>query len=238
MSELNIYGAVNGNTETEYPKGDANGSASGASTIPKDDYASVEVFAGDDLHYQTMNPKVTQAIRVVIDYCAMGRGAKKRRTDARLWDIHTRAVRMTAQNVGEEDITNVRTVLGANGIHAANMMGIDVDAMGFRALRGIRMRPREQRERKDSVYPIGEGEKQKAKKMSKKKGLQGAHDGTRTHVGMSKRLDLVIKEQEGTSHQATLVIGGITFINTGTRYGYGQHTHSKGISAQPTELRL
>jgi hypothetical protein len=49
-------------------------------------------------------------------------------------------------------------------------------------------------------------------------------------------LDLIIKEQEGTSHQAALVIGGINFINTGT--GYGQYAHSKGISAQPTELRL
>jgi hypothetical protein len=65
MSELNICSAVNGNTETEYPKSDTNGSLSGASTIPKDNYASVEVFAGDDLRYRNMNPKVTQAIRVV-----------------------------------------------------------------------------------------------------------------------------------------------------------------------------
>jgi hypothetical protein len=49
----------------EYPKGDGNGSLSGASKIPKDAYASVEVFAGDDLHYQTMNPRAIQAIRVV-----------------------------------------------------------------------------------------------------------------------------------------------------------------------------
>ena len=53
---------------------------------------------------------------------------------------------------------------------------------------------------------------------------------------MSKRLDLVIKDQEGTSHQATPVIGGINVINTGI--GYGQYAHSKGISAQPTELHL
>ena len=49
VSELNIYGAVNGDTETGYPKGDTNGSLSDASTIPTDDHASVEVFAGDDL---------------------------------------------------------------------------------------------------------------------------------------------------------------------------------------------
>ena len=170
MSELNIYGAVNGNTETEYPKGDTNGSLSDASTIQKDDYASVEVFAGDDLHYQTMNPKVTQAIRVVKEYCAMGRGAKKAE-DGRQALEHTRAVRMTAQNVGEGDIKNVRTVLGANDIHAANMMDIDIDAMGFRARRGIRMRPREQRERKR--FRISDRRRRKAKskkKKSKKKG--------------------------------------------------------------------
>jgi hypothetical protein len=41
---------------------------------------------------------------------------------------------------------------------------------------------------KDFVYPIGDGEKQKAKNIVQK---EGAHDGTRTHVGMSKRLDLI-----------------------------------------------
>ena len=51
--------------EMGYPKGDGNGILSDASTIPKDGCASVEVFAGDDLHYQTMNPEVKQAIRVV-----------------------------------------------------------------------------------------------------------------------------------------------------------------------------
>jgi hypothetical protein len=40
---------------------------------------------------------------------------------------------------------------------------------------------------RDPVYPIGDGEKQKAKNCPK----EGAHDGTRTHVGMSKRLDLI-----------------------------------------------
>jgi hypothetical protein len=172
MSESNIYGAVNGNTETGYPKSDANGSLSpGASTTPKDDCASVgEVFAGDDLHYQTMNPKVTQAIRVVKEYCAVGRGAKKAEDGHQALE-HTRAVRMTAQNVGEEDIKNVRTVLGANDIHAANMMDIDVDAMGFRTLRGIRMRPQGAEREKKIPYIRSEKEKgKKQKKMSKKEG--------------------------------------------------------------------
>ena len=41
---------------------------------------------------------------------------------------------------------------------------------------------------KYSVYPIGDGERQKAKTAVQK---EGAHDGTRTHVGMSERLDLI-----------------------------------------------
>ena len=38
---------------------------------------------------------------------------------------------MTAYNIGEGDIKNVRTVLCANDICAANMMDVDVDAMGI-----------------------------------------------------------------------------------------------------------
>jgi hypothetical protein len=117
----------------EYPKGDGNGSLSDAPTIPKGGCASVGVFAGDDLHYQTMNPKVIQAIRVVKWCCAMGRGAKKAE-DGRQALERTRAVRMTAQNIGEGDIKNVRAVLCTNDIYAANMMDIDIDAMRSRAL--------------------------------------------------------------------------------------------------------
>jgi hypothetical protein len=65
-----------------------------------------------------------------------------------------------------------------------------------------------------SVYPIGDGEKKRKKARSTDK--KGAHDGTRNHVGMSKRLDLHSKEQESTGHQAALVIGGINLINTRT----------------------
>jgi hypothetical protein len=42
---------------------------------------------------------------------------------------HTRAVRMTAYSIGEEDIQIVRTALAANGIYAANV--VDIDAMGI-----------------------------------------------------------------------------------------------------------
>jgi hypothetical protein len=141
---------------------------------------------------------------------------------------------MTAQNVGEEDIKNVWAVLGANDIHAANMMDIDIDAMGFRGLKGIRMRPREQRERKR--FRISDRRRRKAKSKKKCPKRRGPRWDSNPRGYMSKGLDLLIKEQEGTNHQATLVIGGIHFINTGI--GYGQYAHSKGISAQPTELRL
>jgi hypothetical protein len=52
---------------------------------------------------------------------------------------------------------------------------------------------------------------------------------------MSKGLDLVIEEKEGTSHQATLVIGGIQVINTGIRYGQWPPKHSKGMGSQRGE---
>ena len=98
---------------------------------------------------------------------------------------------MTAQMLERGGYKNVRIVWGANDIHAANMMDIDIDAIGFRALRGIRRRPREQRERKRfCIDCISDGRRIKAKRKEKIVQKEGAHDGTRTHVGMSKRLDL------------------------------------------------
>jgi hypothetical protein len=110
---------------------------------------------------------------------------------------------MTAQNIGEGDIKNVRGVLCTNDIYAANMMDIDIDAMRFRALRGIRMRPMDQRER--NRFRISDRRRRKAKSQklvqSKKRGPRW-DSNPRGYVGTSKRLDLVIKDQEGTSHQA------------------------------------
>jgi hypothetical protein len=48
-----------------------------ASTIPQDDDEARGEFTGDVIHYQTTNPEVTRAIRVVKGRCAIGRGAKK-----------------------------------------------------------------------------------------------------------------------------------------------------------------
>jgi hypothetical protein len=79
MSELNIYGAVNGNTVTGYPKSDNNGGVSDASTstIPKDadHLAGGADGAGDP--YQISNPQLDRAIAVVREHCAIGRESKK-----------------------------------------------------------------------------------------------------------------------------------------------------------------
>jgi hypothetical protein len=97
---------------------------------------------------------------------------------------------------------NVRTAGGTDGIYAANMTDIDIDAIGFRALRGIRRRPREQRERKRfCIDCISDGRRIKAKRKEKIVQKEGAHDGTRTHVGMSKRLDLITLEIRKGRHE-------------------------------------
>jgi hypothetical protein len=51
----------------------------------------------------------------------------------------------------------------------------------------------------------------KSQELSPKR---GARDGTRTHVGMSKRSDLHNKGQESTSHQAALATGRTNLIYT------------------------
>jgi IMP cyclohydrolase len=68
-----------------------------ASAIPKDDDDEArDALTGEAAHCQTTNPKVTQAIRVVKEYCAIGRGAKKAE-DGRQALENTRAVRMAAE---------------------------------------------------------------------------------------------------------------------------------------------
>ena len=101
----------------------------------------------------------------------MGRGAKKAEDGLQAWK-HTCAVRrMTAQVLERGGYKNVQIVWGANDIHTANMMFIDIDAIGFWALRTIRRRPREQRERKR--FCIADRRRRKAKSkivVQKKKG--------------------------------------------------------------------
>ena len=79
---------------------------------------------------------------------------------------------MAAQNVGEADIKNVRTVLGANDIHAAKMMDIDIDAMRFRGLTEGHPNATQGAEREKKI-PYIRSKKEKSKKqnkLSKKKG--------------------------------------------------------------------
>jgi hypothetical protein len=112
------------------------------------------------------------------------------------------------------------------------MMDIDVDAMGILGPEGHPMRSVEQRERKR--FRISDGEKQKARSLSKKGPTMGLEP---PHVGMSKRSDLLIEEKAGTSHQAALVIviGDIKAITTGIGYGQCAPRHSKGMGSQRGE---
>jgi hypothetical protein len=52
----------------------------------------------------------------------------------------------------------------------------------------------------NTPYTRSETEKRKEKK-ARSPDKKGPHDATRTHVGMSKGLDLHSKEQESTSHR-------------------------------------
>jgi hypothetical protein len=87
----------------EYTQSETGKILSGASAIPQGDDEARGGFTGDVIHYQAVNPKVTQAIRVVKEYCAIGRGAKKAEDERQALE-RTRAVRMTAYNIGEGDI--------------------------------------------------------------------------------------------------------------------------------------
>jgi hypothetical protein len=66
-----------------------------------------------------------------------------------------------------------REVLCAADIYAANMIDIDVDAMGIPGPEGHLNAARGAEREKKIPYmaaPIGDGEKQKARRLSKKKG--------------------------------------------------------------------
>jgi hypothetical protein len=56
-------------------------------------------------------------------------------------------------------------------------------------------------------------------------------------MGMSKRLDLINNEQEGTSHQAALVIGGISAINTRAGYRTGNIQDTRYKERRNAEIR-
>jgi hypothetical protein len=105
-----------------------------------------------------------------------------------------------AYGVKRRDLKKMGVLLAAAGIFVPDMTPLK--RCGFF---GGAMSKRERLRRakkKDSVYPIGDGENKikKARSPDKKRGPRCDSD-TRTHVGMSERLDLHSKEQESTRHQ-------------------------------------
>jgi hypothetical protein len=110
--------------------------------------------------------------------------------------------------VKRKDLKKMRVLLAAADIFVPDMTHLKgADSLGVRC--SSEKDCAEQR--KKIPYIRSETEKKEEARSSDKK---GPRDGTQTHVGMSKRLDLHSKEQESTDHQAALVIGGIDLINT------------------------
>jgi hypothetical protein len=68
MNECNLYGDGSGNTATEYPKSDDNGSVSDAPTILKDGDHLKGGPEEDVERYQIENPKLARALTVVKEY--------------------------------------------------------------------------------------------------------------------------------------------------------------------------
>jgi hypothetical protein len=76
MNEYHLYDCGSGSMATEYPKSDNNGSASDASTIPKDGDHLKEGLEEVAERNQTENPKLARALAVIKEYCAIGQESK------------------------------------------------------------------------------------------------------------------------------------------------------------------
>jgi hypothetical protein len=82
---------VSGNTVTEYPKSDNNGSLSDASTIPKEgDHLKGESEEDGEI-CQIRNPQLEKALAMAKEYCTTGPESKIAE-DGRQASEHTRAV--------------------------------------------------------------------------------------------------------------------------------------------------
>jgi hypothetical protein len=97
-----------------------------------------------------------------------------------------------------------------------------------------RERLRRAKKKRFRIAIRSETEKRKEKK-ARSADKKGARDGTRTHVGMSKRLDLHSKEQEITSHQAALVMhrGHKSYKH---QPGHGQHARRRNTEMRREEM--
>ena len=158
----------------------------------------------------TVNANLAEMREMVTKYIHESEEMKNTGDCMRAIRRHGGAVLMI-YGVQRKDFKKIRILLAAEEVFVPDMTHLKrCGSIGGAMYKRERLR---RAKKKDSVYPIGDGEKCKSQKFGQKK---GAHDGTRTraHVGMSKRLDLITEEKEGTSHQATLVTGRINLIYT------------------------
>jgi hypothetical protein len=87
-----------------------------------------------------------------------------------------------------------------------DMMDMDMDSIDIPGPEGHPNAARGAEGEEKIPYIRSETEKSKKPEICPKRRGPRWDLNPRGYVGMSKRLDLAIKEQEGTSHQATLVI--------------------------------
>ena len=116
-----------------------------------------------------------QALGMVRGHCAMKPAEKIE--EGGTYNRATQVV--VVHGLGDKDIRLIRAILAASGHYAMDMRDtmrydgyiyIVIDAMGIPGPEGHPNAARGAEREKDSVYPIGDGEKQKARSLSKKKG--------------------------------------------------------------------
>jgi hypothetical protein len=111
-----------------------------------------------------------------------------------------------------------------------DVMDIDIDAMGIPDPKGHPNAARGAERERTIPYIRSETEKSKKPEICpKSRGPQWDLNPR----GYAQEIGPGHQRTVSTSHQTTLVIGGINVINTGM--GCGQYAHSKGVSAQRGE---
>jgi hypothetical protein len=143
---------------------------------------------------------------------------------------HNRTVQMMVRGYGDKDIHLVRAIATCNPKlaearemvtkHVKESEDMKILGDGVRALR----RHGGTVVVEDSVHPIGDGNKITKPGARTKK---GAHNGTRTHVGMSKRLDLRIRTGKHEPSSCACDRGHISLINTRIKKSH-ELGHKKG----------
>jgi hypothetical protein len=215
MAEYLDEGALTRLSGRMYAQSEASENISEVSSAPREEAEDVDGKGKEVKSHPKSRTQVLQAMRTVRGYCAM-KPAEKDGEDGKKALAHNRAVQMMVHGYGDKDVHLVRAIATCNPKLA-----------GAREMATEHVKESEDRKFlgggvwalrrhggtivvKDPVHPIGDGNKITKPGARTKK---GAHNGTRTHVGMTKRLDLRIRTGS-TSHQAALVIGDISLINT------------------------